>query len=97
LPQGEASALSRRWPRRQDRGSRGTPGATGFIDANKVKQQGARNVASQGLSEEDQHRMRDFMLACGSLMMARTRLKPDDRQICERELRAAVANQGGCR
>ena len=52
-------------------------------------------VASQGLSEEDQHRMRDFMLACGSLMMARTRLKPDDRQIFERELRAAVANQGG--
>lgn len=52
-------------------------------------------VASQDLSEEDQRRMRNFVCACGDLMVSRTRLEPTDRQIFERELRAAVKRRRG--
>jgi hypothetical protein len=51
-------------------------------------------VRSQDFSEQDHKRMTSFMSACCELMSSRDRLKPDDRQIFERELRNAVARRG---
>jgi hypothetical protein len=46
------------------------------------------------LSHVDQRRLTDFVLAAGSMMMARTRLPPGDQKIFEAHLREAVARQG---
>jgi hypothetical protein len=48
-------------------------------------------TASQHLSHDDQGRLRDFVLAAGSVMMARTRLDECDQKRFETALRDAAA------
>jgi hypothetical protein len=52
-------------------------------------------AAAPRLSHQDQKRLTDFVLAAGSMMLARTRLPPGDQKVFEAHLREAVSRQGG--
>lgn len=47
------------------------------------------------LSHVDQKRLTDFVLAAGSMLLARTRLPPGDQNVFEAHLREAVSRQHG--
>jgi hypothetical protein len=60
-----------------------------------IKQLGQIMVAMARLGYDDQKRMTNFILAAGSLSMAKTRLTPNDQEQFEAALRDAVQRQRG--
>jgi hypothetical protein len=69
------------------------PAPVGSLDG-LVAQLSTILAAAPRLSHDDQTRLTNFVLAAGSMMMARTRLPPGDHKIFEAHLREAVARQG---
>jgi hypothetical protein len=60
-----------------------------------VKRLGEILVAMSRLGHDDQKRMTNFILAAGSLSLAKTRLEPGDQKMFEAALRTAAKQQRG--